>query len=390
MKSINKTLSRPNSPLLRSLAGSAIFHCALIACYGLILIPENSRPPKPPEEFKIEMVKRKSRSINKAELKKTTLTRSEEFVPAKMYRPNVVSLKQPFKPTKLKKSLNPPIAIPRQTRQIEIRENPSQNYRSRQTRMINLTTQFPSPKPKNSTPSTPGSSSRQAKLHKSSPRLLQLSRKAKPLKAPVTSMKAFVETRAIQARENSNSIQSYKSLPLMNPKRSTSNPSTSSSNLVGIHEIRAHAVPNLPSAVISSTAPEPSSTIGKTNMAKMFKKTKYSPVVTNPNPRAVPEVFDQQILDRYLKTLQLLIASAKNYPESARNLGMEGKATIQFIVMSNGEVKDIKFISKTNYPILNEEAINAVKRAAPFSSFPDDIGKPFLKIILPFRFKLNE
>jgi hypothetical protein len=31
-----------------------------------------------------------------------------------------------------------------------------------------------------------------------------------------------------------------------------------------------------------------------------------------------------------------------------------------------------------------------VKRAAPFSGFPDEIDKPFLDIILPFRFKLNE
>jgi len=390
MESINKTLPGPNSPLLRSLIGSIVFHCVLIACYGLILIPERSEPPKPPEKFKIEMVKRNPRTQKKVDLKKTTLKRPEEIAPAKMRRLKVVSLKQPFKPTKSKEPLNPPIAIPRQTRQIEIREKPSQNYRPRLVGKINLTTQPPLPKPIKNMPSTPTSSGRQVKLHKSSPRLVHFSRKAKPLNAPVTSTKIVVSTRTIQVRENSKSLQSYKSLPVLNPKRSTSISSTSSGKVIGIHETKAHPASNLPSAVISSTALGPRNTIGKTNKAKMVQKIESSAVVTIPSPRPVPEVVDQRIFDKYLNTLQVLIASTKQYPESARKSGMEGKAVVQFTVMKNGKVKNIRLVSKTNHPYLDEEAVNAVKRAAPFSNFPDEISKSFLEIVLPFRFKLNE
>ncbi|GJL78912.1 MAG: hypothetical protein NPINA01_19010 [Nitrospinaceae bacterium] len=109
-----------------------------------------------------------------------------------------------------------------------------------------------------------------------------------------------------------------------------------------------------------------------------------------PAPRPVPDIVDPKVLQGYLSTLQRLIASAKKYPESARQSGQEGKVTVQFTVMKNGNVKNIKLLSKTNYPDLDDEAIKAVKRAAPFSNLPREIDKPFLKIVLPFKFQLND
>jgi len=156
------------------------------------------------------------------------------------------------------------------------------------------------------------------------------------------------------------------------------------------YKAKTRTVSTLPFARVPNFTP-PSNRIFTNNMKTGFvQKGKLFAAATIPTPRPVPNIIDKRVLDGYLGTLQRLIASAKQYPESARKLGREGKVTVQFTVLKNGAVKNIQLVSKTNYSELNEEAIEAVKRAAPFSGFPEEIGKPFLDIVLPFRFKLNE
>jgi TonB family protein len=155
-----------------------------------------------------------------------------------------------------------------------------------------------------------------------------------------------------------------------------------------LYETKTRPVSTFPSARVSTP---PSSRISGSNKKTGFvQKGDWVASATFPNPRPVPDIVDDGILDGYLGALQMLIASTKKYPESARKSGQEGKVTIQFTVLKNGAVKNIQLLSKTNYPELNEEAIAAVQRAAPFSGLPDEIGKSFLEIILPFNFKLNE
>lgn len=156
------------------------------------------------------------------------------------------------------------------------------------------------------------------------------------------------------------------------------------------YEAKTRTVSSLPSAKVSSVS-EPSNRMSGNNRRTAFvQKGELYAAATIPTPRPVPNIIDKGILNGYLGTLQALIASAKKYPESARQSGQEGKVTVQFTVMKNGSVKNIQLVSKTNYSDLDKEAIAAVKRAAPFSTLPEEIGKPFLDIILPFRFKLNE
>jgi outer membrane biosynthesis protein TonB len=52
-------------------------------------------------------------------------------------------------------------------------------------------------------------------------------------------------------------------------------------------------------------------------------------------------------------------------------------------------VRNIKLLTRTPYPNLNREAIDAVERSAPFSGFPDSMMEKSVKVILPFRFELQ-
>ena len=80
---------------------------------------------------------------------------------------------------------------------------------------------------------------------------------------------------------------------------------------------------------------------------------------------------------------------AKRYPEASRRAGRQGKLQVQFTILKNGEVGNVRLLTETPYPNLNREAMAAVKRAAPFSGIPDSIMQQSLKVVLPFRFELN-
>jgi protein TonB len=108
-----------------------------------------------------------------------------------------------------------------------------------------------------------------------------------------------------------------------------------------------------------------------------------------PKPRGVPNIVDSGALNGYLGQIQRIIEGAKEYPEASRRAGREGKVKIQFTIFRNGNVDNIKLLTQTPYPNLNQEAIDAVERSAPFSSFPDSLTEKSVKVILPFRFELQ-
>jgi uncharacterized protein len=94
-------------------------------------------------------------------------------------------------------------------------------------------------------------------------------------------------------------------------------------------------------------------------------------------------------LKSYIHLIRSQIASAKKFPEESRLAGHEGKARVQLTVFKNGEAKNIRLVTKSPHPKLNQEAIAAIKRAAPFPKFPDRIYKEKITIIVPFSFRLN-
>lgn len=112
-------------------------------------------------------------------------------------------------------------------------------------------------------------------------------------------------------------------------------------------------------------------------------------------PRPSPEITvaqsapDPQILKGYLGKIQSKIERAKEYPDIARRAGNQGRVKIQFTILKDGRIENAVLIDKTPHRILNEEALAAINRAAPFERLPDEIGKETLSVILPFSFMLN-
>jgi len=116
---------------------------------------------------------------------------------------------------------------------------------------------------------------------------------------------------------------------------------------------------------------------------------KLASFTSSPSPRNVPSIVDTGALKSYIGQVQNQIASAKRYPRAARRAGRQGKLKVQFVILKNGQVDNVRLLTETPYPNLNREAMAAVKRAAPFAGIPDNIMKESLNVILPFRFELN-
>ena len=116
---------------------------------------------------------------------------------------------------------------------------------------------------------------------------------------------------------------------------------------------------------------------------------KLASLTSLPSARGVPNIVDEGALKSYIGQVRRSVLGAKRYPEASRRAGRQGKLQVQFTILKNGEVGNVRLLSETPYPNLNREAMAAVKRAAPFSGIPDSIMQQSLKVVLPFRFELN-
>jgi TonB family protein len=420
----------------------------------LLTSREISSPPPPPKKFKIEMVTKKSKPVKKAQViekeiikpkmvtpikieksrtpysvqkiikKEITLSPVPQMVPAKpkkVQENNAHSSKQSFQMARADISANAVVVRPRKIENFQALEIITPKVQRSSTGKAKPADISPLPRPVKTAPSIFTAPGKETSFHKSAAGFAPSATKPKSIsKARFSSGRGratahihdgrkniadgLTQARTISVVKNLGAGQKravkFKSGPpsrSLAPALAAIRPSTPEFESVKtpertakFYEGKIRTVSTLPSARVSNIAPVSSRLTGNNRRTGYVQKGELIAATTIPTPRPVPNIIDKRVLDGYLGTLQALIASAKKYPESARKSGQEGKVTVQFTVMKNGAVKNIQLVSKTNYADLNEEAIEAVKRAAPFSGLPDEIDKPFLDIILPFRFKLNE
>lgn len=72
------------------------------------------------------------------------------------------------------------------------------------------------------------------------------------------------------------------------------------------------------------------------------------------------------------------------YPLSARRQGWSGRVEIGFRVGVRGEVENVRVLSSSGYPVLDREALEAVRKASPFP--PPSVT---MQLVMPVTFALN-
>lgn len=96
----------------------------------------------------------------------------------------------------------------------------------------------------------------------------------------------------------------------------------------------------------------------------------------------------EQARARYVKEqfvyIRDKIASHVRYPRQAQRMGWSGAVQVSFIIEENGNVSDIRIVRNSKHNILDEEAVDSVKRSAPFPRPPVRA-----RIIIPVEFELS-
>ena len=97
----------------------------------------------------------------------------------------------------------------------------------------------------------------------------------------------------------------------------------------------------------------------------------------------------------YLASLKRRIQNEWVYPEEAWSRGVSGELLLVFTLNKNGSMTYLRLVYSSGFPILDQEALRAVKQAAPFDQFPPEMGeepKNFAASFVynpPYRFRRN-
>lgn len=83
-------------------------------------------------------------------------------------------------------------------------------------------------------------------------------------------------------------------------------------------------------------------------------------------------------------TIRNAILSNLRYPAIARRHGWSGKVEIAFLVTPEGGVGDLRVQRSSGHEVLDEEAMAAIRRSAPFAS-----PRMAARLVMPVTFELN-
>ena len=91
----------------------------------------------------------------------------------------------------------------------------------------------------------------------------------------------------------------------------------------------------------------------------------------------------------YARLIKGRIGSQWKYPSAARDRLIEGQLMVLFSLVKKGEVIEIRVLDPSGYAVLDEEAVRAIRAAAPFPPFPDHVTVKRLNIEASFDYRLT-
>ena len=104
--------------------------------------------------------------------------------------------------------------------------------------------------------------------------------------------------------------------------------------------------------------------------------------------REAPIAFNRQDpkVIAYMAGLKRAIDQKWVYPSAALREGREGRLTLELTVLKNGLLETVRVVRSSGSSVLDEEAIRAVKAAAPFKPLPAEMGRERLTIRTSFDY----
>ena len=106
-------------------------------------------------------------------------------------------------------------------------------------------------------------------------------------------------------------------------------------------------------------------------------------------PNVVPQEQVTQSIESYSSLLANAIAKYKQYPKIAQMRGWQGTVIADLEIDSKGSVISVKIKKSSTYEILDNEALEMIKKASPFPAPPDNLRGKNFNVLVPISFKLE-
>ena len=91
----------------------------------------------------------------------------------------------------------------------------------------------------------------------------------------------------------------------------------------------------------------------------------------------------EDIRSRYLAEVLRRLQEAKRYPSRARRQEIEGRLELGLVIRKDGSASPGRILQSSGHDILDEAALEMVKRAAPFEPLPEELGIEKLELVVP-------
>ena len=106
-------------------------------------------------------------------------------------------------------------------------------------------------------------------------------------------------------------------------------------------------------------------------------------------PNIVPQEQVTQHIESYSSLLANAIAKYKQYPKIAQMRGWQGTVIADLEIDTKGAVISIKIKKSSTYEVLDNEALEMIKKASPFPAPPESLWGKNFNVLVPISFKLE-
>jgi len=107
----------------------------------------------------------------------------------------------------------------------------------------------------------------------------------------------------------------------------------------------------------------------------------------------IPNIMPQEPVTQYLESYSSLLANAiakyKQYPKIAQMRGWQGTVVVDLEIDIKGAVISVKIKKSSTYEVLDNEALEMIKKASPFPAPPESLRGKNFNVLVPISFKLE-
>lgn len=144
-----------------------------------------------------------------------------------------------------------------------------------------------------------------------------------------------------------------------------------SESLVPVAAPKVETPPSLPPSAPAAPAPPVRATVAA--------------AASRPEEPGTPaEKARKKYLKEHFSYIRDNILNKLNYPHMARKMGWSGTVKVSFCVCENGSVTDVKVVSGSGYGILDNSAVDTIKKTAPFPKPP-----VMAEVVMPITYRLD-